>query len=122
MANARKQGQQEELQEVVACEIRSKVAMREWCEKNPADGKWTGQRTHDFTQHLRIQGTCNKHGDVDQDCMANDRSRVSPLGHGHGAADQHRGHQLVEGAARILQEGLQGQRSSWGSGSSASLI
>ncbi|CAE7254082.1 unnamed protein product [Symbiodinium sp. CCMP2592] len=66
-ANARKNGQQEELQEVMACEIRSKVAMREWCEKNPPAGKWSRKRTHDFAQYQHIEGTLDEHGDLGQD-------------------------------------------------------
>lgn len=67
MANAKKSGQQDELQEVMSCEIRSKVAMREWCEKNPPSGKWSRKRTHDFSQYQHIEGVNNEHGDVDQD-------------------------------------------------------
>ena len=67
VVNARKQGQEGELKEVMACEIRSKVAMREWCEKNPVDGKWSRKRTHDFAQYQHIQGTLDEHGENDQD-------------------------------------------------------
>ncbi|CAE7807041.1 unnamed protein product [Symbiodinium sp. CCMP2592] len=65
--NARKQGQEDELKEVMSCEIRSKVAMRDWCEKNPVDGKWSRKRTHDFAQYQHVEGTLDEHGDNDQD-------------------------------------------------------
>ena len=41
--------------------------MREWCEKNPVDGKWSRKRTHDFAQYQHIQGTLDEHGENDQD-------------------------------------------------------
>ena len=65
MAQAKREGQQEELQEIMACDCRRKLAMRDWCEANPVDSKWSRKKVMDFTQYQQSHGKLDYMGSWD---------------------------------------------------------
>ena len=62
-AQAKKNGQYESFQELVADENRLLITMREWCERNPPDGKWSRKRNLDFTQYSEARGQLDYAGE-----------------------------------------------------------
>ena len=65
MAQAKREGQQAEVQEIMACDSRCKLAMRDWCEANPVDSKWARKKVLDFTQYQQSHGKLDYVGSLD---------------------------------------------------------
>ena len=66
-AAAKKNDQEEAFQEVMGCETRAKLAMRDWCEENPVDSKWSRKKLMDYTQYQETHGQNSYLGEMEGD-------------------------------------------------------
>ncbi|CAE7244197.1 unnamed protein product [Symbiodinium sp. CCMP2456] len=67
MAQAKKDGKLEVVKEIMADDQRCQICMREWCEKNPINERWSRKRLFDWSQFTERHGRRDYDGDHDGD-------------------------------------------------------